>query len=452
MITRITNLWRRLRAANPFAAYSSLNAATNIAQAGLGVLSGVLAARLLGARGRGELAAIQNVAGALGLVAAVGMPETILYYGARAPALAASYTGSGICLAVLCSLPFIVGGYALMPLLLHAQTPAIIAMGRVYLLIVPICALSMTMVPLRARTDFVSWNLLRAMPNLTWLVLLVVAWLLARATPTFLAGANLVVVGLLLIPYALIAIRRVPGSFVPQPRRWPEMLRYGLPCVLTGVPQLLNLRLDQMLMAALVPPGQLGLYVVAVAWSSAPTPLLNAVGMVITPAVASDTDDARGARRLAAAARTTAVLALATCACAMAATPLAIMGLFGYRFRAAIPAALILMPASGVLGINYVFEEGLRAMARPYAVLRAELLGLVVTGAALVGLLGPFGIVGAAVASLLGYSTVTVALLISIRARTGLSLVDFLVPRSEEVRNGLNLLLAAVRGRRAVAG
>jgi O-antigen/teichoic acid export membrane protein len=204
--------------------------------------------------------------------------------------------------------------------------------------------------------------------------------------------------------------------------------------MLTGMPQILNLRLDQMLMAAFLSPRDLGLYVVAVEWSAATAPLLSAVGVVMTPAVASASDAAHGARRLAAGVRITVVLAAILCIIFAAVTPIAVIVLFGVRFRASIPAALVLMPAGAILSLNLVLQEGLRGLGRPYPVLRAELAGLVVTGTVLISTLRSMGIMGAAIASLLGYSTVTVVLLRNVRHYTGTSLATLLVPSTTELR------------------
>jgi O-antigen/teichoic acid export membrane protein len=209
--------------------------------------------------------------------------------------------------------------------------------------------------------------------------------------------------------------------------------------MMTGAPQMLNLRLDQMLMAALLPPRTLGLYVIAVAWSGAAAPLLSAVGAVTTPAVASAKDYSQGVRRMAAGARGTAVLALVLCLALAVLTPFAIVILFGERFRASIPAALVLVPAAGVLGLNLVLQEGLRGMGRPYAALQAELAGLTVTVVALAAMLRPMGIIGAAIASLLGYSTVLAVLLMNVRRYADISLRELLFPQlptSDSLSNG----------------
>ena len=425
----------RLRRASALVADTLFTAGTNIVLAVLGLASGILAARLLGPHGRGELAAIQTWPSVVATLAMLGMPEATVYYTARDHSAAGRYLGSGILVALISSIPFMLMAYLAMPLLLHAQAPAIVWAGRWYLLLVLIYALvGMMLHPLRGRSDFAHWNALRLGPNVLWISVLGVAWAFSLATPTFVAAGNLVALALLLFPFGLLVTRRVPGPFTPDLQKLPPMLHYGLPCMMTGVPQMLNLRLDQMLMAALLPPHLLGLYVVAVAWSGAAAPLLSAVGAVTTPAVASAADRAQGARRMAAAARGTAVLALVLCMALAVLTPFAIVILFGEGFRASISAALVLLPAAGVLGFSFVLQEGLRGLGRPYAVLKAELTGLVVTGLALAAMLRPMGIIGAAIASLLGYSTTMASLLFCIQRYAGVPATALLLPRSEEIQ------------------
>src|SRR5216683_2515295 len=361
---------RKVRSLGSFGANTIFTVAANLTIAALGMGTGIIAARLLGAQGRGELAAIQTWPSFIGALAMMGMPEAIIYHSARDSGAAGEYLGSGILLAMIASLPFMPVAYFMMPVLLHAQSPTIIRAARWYLFIVPIYAtVGMLHNPLRGRNDFVPWNILRICPLLTWIVVLALAWIFGRTTPTFLAGANLAGLSALLAPSILIVRRRIPGPFFPDYRKLGSMLRYGIPCVTTKVPQVLNLRLDQMLMAAILPPQQLGLYVVAVAWSSASEPLIGAV-----------------------------------------------------------------------LGLNYVLQEGLRGLGQPYAVLQAEFIGLAVTALALVLMLRPLGITGAALSSLLGYSTVTAGLLANAKRFTGSSPAALLCPRVDEIRLGLRRL------------
>jgi O-antigen/teichoic acid export membrane protein len=82
---------------------------------------------------------------------------------------------------------------------------------------------------------------------------------------------------------------------------------------------------------------------------------------------------------------------------------------------------LVLLIAGAVLATNSVLEEGLKGLGLPKAVMWAEAAGLVVTIVSLLLMLKPMGIMGAALASLFGYSTVGIALIAGLRARTGYS-------------------------------
>jgi O-antigen/teichoic acid export membrane protein len=438
----VNNLWQRARATNPFAADAALTAGTNIFIGAEGMASGIIAARLLGPRGRGQLAAIQTFSGFAVTLAILGMTEAVVYYSARDTQRAGSYVSSAGLIALIASPPILLLAYFLMPLMLAAQSAEVISAGRWYLLMAVVFAL--VAVPansLRGRGDFVAWNAIRLVPNILWIGLLAMGWYFSVRNAWVLTNLNIVVQGLFFFPVAYIVVKRIGGSFKPVPREWGGMVRYGFPCALTSVPQLLNLRLDQIAMAALIPAKELGEYAVAAAWSAAVIPLLNALGNVLLPALASRADLGDSGPRLAQATRLAAVLALAGCVVLMALTPLAIVLLFGERYRAAIPSALVLVPAGTFLALNFVLQEGLRALGHPYAVLWSEVTGLLITVAGLMLTLGPLGIMGGAISSLGGYFTVTVALVYNTRRLVGVSASELFWPRADEVRMGIRRII-----------
>ena len=438
--------WRRAHSRSPFAANTAVTAATNLTLAVLGMMTGIVSARLLGPKGRGELAAIQNTPTFIGSLAMLGLPDALIYYTARDPGCAGRYLSTASLFALAASVPFMVGGYMAMPLFLHAQDVTVIETARWYLLIAPIYAMAgMLTHPLRGSGDFNAWNASRLMVPLLAVCVLAIAWSSEHATPRFVAFGYLLSCAIVFAPWFSLVRRRIPGPYKPDRQEiWP-MLRYGLPCAMTGVPQTLNLRLDQMLMAALLPPRDLGIYAVAVAWSQAPTPLLSALGLVTTPMVASAGATAAGSQRFAATLRTTVVLALVLGAVFTLCSPFAIALLFGSSFAAAIPASLVLVPAAAVFGVNFVLQEGLRGLGHPYAVLKAEVGGVAVTAATLAVALRPMGIMGAALASLFGYATVCGILFASTRRLTCLPLSELVCPTLCEMQSYLAQVGAMAR-------
>lgn len=424
-----------MRQASPYGSSVLVTVAANAVSALVALATGTLVARLLGPAGRGELAAIQTWPTFIATIAMLGLPDALVYFSARDHKHAGRYLGSAVVLNLLASVPFLCAGYLAMPYLLAAQTPAVVAAARWYLLLIPLfTVVAMPLHPLRGLNDMSVWNALRLAPNFGWLGVLLFAAVAGTANPEWLAGGHLVMLVVLAAPVLWIVRKRIKGSLAPVREDWSPMLRYGIPSAAGAVPQVLNLRLDQMLMAAFLPPAALGLYVVAVSWSAAAAPLLSALGIVLFPRVASEGAVEARARILAKAARLSGLLAASLSVLLLAATPVAIPLLFGAEFRSAIPVALVLIAAGVVSSLNQILQEGTRGLGRPQLVLWSEFAGLAVAAAALTVLLPRFGIIGAAFASLLSYLAVTLLLAVQIRSVTGTQISELLVPTRNDVR------------------
>jgi O-antigen/teichoic acid export membrane protein len=266
------------------------------------------------------------------------------------------------------------------------------------------------------------------------LVVLLIAFGLNEKSLWFLTSGYLLVMALLVIPIHYAVIRLHETGFRLDLGTWRPLTRFGLPSMLSGVPAILNLRVDQMAMAAWLHPRFLGFYVVAVAWSGAAFPLLTAVGSVLFPRVASETSDKEQGRLLAQGVRLGVLLSVIIAPLLMAATPWGLPMVFGAEFRGSVRPALVLVVAAVIAGINRILEEGLKGLGRPSAVLKAESIGLVVTGLGLALLLVPYDVMGAAFASLMGYLTIFVFLVIQTRRLTEHSIPSLLVPTGGEVR------------------
>jgi O-antigen/teichoic acid export membrane protein len=336
-------------------------------------------------------------------------------------------------LALLFGVPIFMASYALMPLLLAAQSPEVINAARWYLLMIPIYALVLTPLnSLRGRSDLVVWNLLKLALPLGWLAVLILASVLGNVTPESVTRNYLLVLGLLFFPVFAIVRRRIPGPLRPDYRLWRPMTKYGLPTAAGVVPYVLNLRLDQLLMAALLAPRFLGLYAVAVAWAAAMAPLMRAIGSVVFPHVASRSSAQDQANTLAQGARLGTMLAIGIGLPLFAITPFAIPLLFGAAFAASIPCALILVVAEVVADVNDILREGVRGLGKTKVVVASEFFGLAVAAVGLFLLLPSLDIIGAAVASLLGYSAGAAFMIAQIHRTTGLSFRALLWPRLED--------------------
>lgn len=407
----------------------------NLLISAIGVCTGVMAARLLGPRGRGELAAIQAWPTALAGLGLLGSAEALVYFCAREREQRSAYLSAcflvGSCGALICSIT----GFIAMPWLLKAQGPPVIWGARIFLAQIWLyLAIVMPMELLRAAGRFVSWNIFRVWPMVLWAAILVVAWAagVRRAVP--LATAIVIIPWITLFVLVPMVRSEVPRLALPSRAQLLDVLRYGLPVVGTAVPRFVNFRLDQIMMAGLMSPVLLGQYVVAVAWGGASTPFVHGLAAVLVPDLAGRTDIISRGEVFARVSRIAFLVAALIGVGMLAIAGLGIPFFFGARFRPAIRAAEVLAIAGSVAGFNSVLSEGTRGLGRPVPVLRAEILGLIVTAVGLALFLRPFGILGAAVVSLVAYASTTLWLLIEARAASGVSMLQFTVPQWRDVR------------------
>ena len=400
---RISSFWLSGVDARPFAS----TAAANAALAAIGLLTGMLAARLLGAEGRGQLAAAQAWPMFLATLGGFGLTEAIAYFVARSPSRAREALATGLLLAVPFILAAVLAGEWLLPLILRGQTLEVRQVATQCLVLVPLMTLSAApSQALRGVGRHQAWNLLRLVTPLPWLATLVAVRGTNYATVPTLALAFIGATALAGLVTHVHAWRTLGGSPAPGGSLVRPMMAYSAPTIAATIPHWLNLKLDQLIVIALLDARALGLYVVAIAWSSAARPLAEVVALNAVPALAGAKDGWQRARLVY---RAGVVAAIGTSVLLLAATPTLLPSIFGAEFRAAIPVALVLVLAGAVEVTNVVGAECLRGLGRPRAVLLAECVGLAVTVVALPALVLKLGIIGAACASLLSYSAILVA-------------------------------------------
>src|SRR5437867_2935340 len=220
-----------------------------------------------------------------------------------------------------------------------------------------------------------------------------------------------VVVGLLLLQLIVavsLGLWILPGK-IPPPYRLDknllaEMVRYGLKIQVGHGASALNLRLDQLVMSIFLAPQSLGYYVVAATFSGAITPVSNAVETVTLPLVAAERKQMRQQRVLPILRKNMIVLCSFS-VILMILIPWLVPLLFGAQFVASIIPAQILIAGTIFVGMNEVLSAALRGMDRPGVPALAQIISLIATALLLFILLPRYGIIGAAIASVIAYGS-----------------------------------------------
>jgi O-antigen/teichoic acid export membrane protein len=381
-------------------------AGVSLVLAGMAVVTGPLTARALGADGRGALVALQAWPLLFATIGSFGLTEATAYFAATDARRSRAGLVTPLLLAAPVAIAAVVAGWWIVPLALGADNAQWRGLSRLSLLLVPLLLLgSASHQALRGGRRYGPWNAIRLVMPAAWLAGVTAVWWTGHGDVRLLAVSFIAAAALFAAAGCATAWRLLEGPATFDRSLARPMLAYGGPTMMTSMPQWLNVRLDQLLMIALLDTHAIGLYAVAVAWGGAAQPLSTVLAHVTVPTLAGSRDPQERARALY---RAGVAAALVSGLALLAATPLFEPMVFGREFAAAVPAALIMAVAGTLMGVNAVGAECLRGIGRPRAPLIAESVGLVVTVLSLPVLIPLAGIVGAAASSVVSYAAIMI--------------------------------------------
>ena len=392
----------RLRAQAGGAATTSL-VATALIQL-LNVVTGIILARTLGPSGRGELAAVVLWPTMLWTVGNLGVVDSVTFHSARRTAPQRSIVSTSLAIALVQSAVFVAIGLVLVPLVLAKQEASVVRDCMIFLASIPTSLVTLYLASVLNGTHrFVPFNVVRAtvfLGNAAGLVALAIASELTVTSAMIAYLASQVLTVLIAVIFVL------PSSGPPsRPQRLlaREMLAYGWRSQLSTISNLLNERVDQLVISIVLAPASLGLYVVA--WTM--TSLSSMIGYSVTFAALPRVAQAKSAEeRRARAHRYVFLTFISTAAVTVPVLLLApeiLRIVFGADFVQATGVTRVLLVASIPLGTARVLEAVLKGINRPLHAGFAEGAGLIVTAVGLAALLPTLGLMGAAITSLAAY-------------------------------------------------
>ncbi|KRF35050.1 hypothetical protein ASG94_13035 [Nocardioides sp. Soil805] len=248
-----------------------------------------------------------------------------------------------------------------------------------------------------AREQYLRMAVLGLIQAATSLVCVVSFWLAGGLDVASVLYANLA--GSVLTFVVGLAWVRVP---LRRHHEFASLLREGASLTGGQLASVASGRLDQVLVLGALGSTSAGLYSVAVTIGTLPLPIAQAVGAGAYPKFANgDREATTSAMRHCAALGIVAALLLAMV------SPFLIPILFGHEFAGAVGATLVSVLASVSVGIAFVTSMALAGARMGNRMTAAQTVGLAVGLALLTPLAMLWGVVGAAVAMLLGTVTTT---------------------------------------------
>jgi O-antigen/teichoic acid export membrane protein len=374
------------------------------AVAAASLCSGLILARSLSPDLRGVLATILLWPTMLTIFSDLGLGFAVAYFVAKEPAARSALWTTSLVYALAAGTLVGVAGAVIVPSLV-GLTGAAAADLRLAMSIVPASHVASFGSMLLLGSGWLrEYNVVRAYLNVGYAlgVALLMAAGLAGVHTYALAYITAQLSGAVLAT-ALVLWRIRPRLAWSGPLLKP-LFAYGGKAYISSVVAQTNLRLDQMIMSAVVPFAELGKYVVAVAMSSTVAPLYTTLAIVALPQVTRHNEAEAGGRESVRYFQLGVLAGVPVMIVAALAMPWLLPLLFGSQYPGAVLPAQILMLATLSQGMNVILGNCLRGLGRPGLPAIAEGIGVVVTVALLWLVLPVLGAVGAALTSLLAYS------------------------------------------------
>lgn len=375
----------------------------------MGVVSGVLGARLLGPTGRGELAVIISLPMLLVPIGELELPRALACESSREgeiprPLIATSFW-MGLCLGCIQALALILA----LPFYLPADKLHLLGDSRWFILYLPATLVMTTLMGGdQGRGRFGRFSFLLALPTTLYVIAVLASWAGGVASPqTFAAG-------LLIATLITFAVRicmdwdAISGVY-PE---WPiarRLLRRGVSFYIPAVAGIALARGDMFLLVRLAPSDAVGLYAVAQAIALGQLGAVSPFLHVSFSAVARSSESRDALETLARHFRLAQLAAVAFGLLTAAATPWVIRLMFGSQFSGAVATALLLTGGAAIWGMEQVLEFGLRAAGHTWPGIVSNLASILVLVSAGVPACLRYGIAGLA-ASVLAAQALNLAI------------------------------------------
>ncbi len=408
--------------------------ATSVFTTGIGIVIGFVLARILGPAGKGDFYLITLLPVTLMVLTQFGLPQAFGYYAAQGKT--AGINAKTVLLAIALAGPAVGITLALLPVIravfMSHVEPGEIVLGIVALPFLLWATFTTGVVLGRQQVRWYSFV------NVVYTLGSLVVFLL------FIAVFDWGVVGALVASLAMNALQavlffiaslRITGEMTDRrPVSYRELFRFGLPLYPGSLTQHFSIRVDVYLIAALVPDpaAPLGYYSMAVTMAQLALFLPLAVSSLFFPHVAgSARDDAD--RQVPMLSRVTLLL---TAGMAILIIPASVIFIrvFLPAFEASIPPLIVLLPGVVALSLTEVLSSYVAGVGSAGWTSAVKTGSLVVNLVANLILIPRYGIVGAALASLISYTGSAIVITFLAARLSRRSVASFWIPRASDIR------------------
>jgi O-antigen/teichoic acid export membrane protein len=364
------------------------------------IVSGVLAARLLGVEDRGYLALLTIVPTVLARFGGLGLPIATTFYIARDPgqarAIVASLAGAAVIQATV-----LAGLQLVAVVLLFKDAPhRVFLAGLLTVASVPgLLAQQHGLAILQGQQRFGPVNVLRLLPAVLYSIGVLVMFVVGRdelPLITLMWVCAWTGVGLTSLYIALATLPTEEAASRPPTRS--ALFSFGLRGLLGWASPVETFRVDQAVAGLFLSPAALGLYVVGLAFTNLPRFIATSIGVVAYPHVAGMRDARSSRRSMRRIFGATALLSFILVVGLEVLSGWLVPFFFGEDFEGAVPVTRILLISAFFVSVRRILTDVGRGAALPSEGSIAEAASWVVLAATLPLLVPAWGVEGVAAA------------------------------------------------------
>ncbi len=377
----------------------------------ISLMTAVSAANILGPHKRGELAFAIVFVALISSLADIGINQAVPYYASRNPGQYGEILGTFIVLAFVQGVAASLIGWLFLLLKGQHNSSAAIYLISVPFSLITTCTASFFMGSDRLK----EFNIIRTAQASSVFFGLILCLFWVNTTMVNLLAITIIII----IIFCLMALAL--ANQVTRIKEWKlsftfakKYYSYGIKSYLGNLCWLINSKIDQLMITNFLSFSALGIYATAVSYAGVIFSFLGAFAMVAF-AKAASVPPSQGMKVVFKYLKMSMIFGIPTTVMIAIIAPIVFPIAFGKIFIKGVIPAVILTFGGCILGINYILSNGLRALNYPLKPSGAEACGLIVSILGLWLLLPIWGIIGAAVVSLVSYIVTMVVLIAFIK-------------------------------------
>ncbi len=408
---------------------------TQVFGAAVGIVNGILLARLLGPAGKGDYYILIILPATTMVLIQLGLPQAFGFFAARGQTV--GIVIKAIVLSAALSVAAFLGLIVFLPVIREAFLHAIPLELILFAFLALPLALNATFTSgIVTGRQAVRWYAAvnMAYPIVTTALLIVILGgigpTVTDAIAVYLIASLIQTVGFAIGAWRVTAAAKEGAQRVS----YRELFRYGLPFFPGSLTQFFSARADVYLIAYLIPDpsAALGYYSMAVGLAELVFFFPNAVATLYFPHVAGSLREDSD-RQVAMVSRV-ALLITAVVAVALIPVSIAMIKILLPAYEPALPALFVLLPGVVALSTTKIVYGYVTGIRMPAITSYVNIFAFAINIIANLILIPRFGIVGASAASLISY-TISSIVFTTIAARLAdARVLDFWIPRTSDIR------------------